>query len=315
MSPVDPVTVRTGPVERVRRSRPGTAATTAAKRGLRLVGLATADLRPGPDLLVVGAKRGGTTSLWRYLSEHPGVLATFPQAQQIKGTYFFDEEWHRGERWYRSHFPTTARRRLAERRLGHPVVAFEASPYYLFHPLAPERARQVVPDALVVAVLRDPVERAFSHWKERRNHTEVLGFAEALAAEEGRTRGEEARLVADPTATSMAHRHQTYVAQGCYAPMLERWFAAFGRDRVLVAPSEELYADPQGFCDQVTDRLGLPRHRLASVDPWNAEPSADMDPAIRAELTIRLTPHVLATEALLGRSLPWARAEGTGHPT
>lgn len=315
MSPVDPVAPRTGPVERVRRSRPGTAATTAAKRGLRLVGLATADLRPGPDLLVVGAKRGGTTSLWRYLSEHPGVLPTFPRAQQIKGTYFFDEEWHRGERWYHSHFPTTARRRLAARRLGHPVVAFEASPYYLFHPLAPERARQVVPQALVVAVLRDPVERAFSHWKERRNHTEALGFAEALAAEEERTRGEEARLVAEPQATSLAHRHQTYVAQGCYAPMLERWFAAFGRDRVLVAASEELYADPQAFCDQVTDRLGLPRHRLASVDPWNAEPSADMDPAIRAELTARLTPHVLATEALLGRSLPWARAEGSHHRT
>ncbi|HMS87035.1 MAG TPA: hypothetical protein PKE56_01225, partial [Acidimicrobiales bacterium] len=151
MSPVDPVTPRHGPLERARRSAPGVAATDAAKRGLRLVGLATADLRPGPDLLVIGAKRGGTTSLWRYLSEHPGVLPTFPRAQQIKGTYFFDEEWHRGSRWYRSHFPTTATRRLAARRLGHPTVAFEASPYYLFHPLAPERARLVVPDALVVA--------------------------------------------------------------------------------------------------------------------------------------------------------------------
>jgi hypothetical protein len=147
VSPVDPVTPRHGPLERARRSAPGVAATDAAKRGLRLVGLATADLRPGPDLLVIGAKRGGTTSLWRYLSEHPGVLPTFPRAQQIKGTYFFDEEWHRGSRWYRSHFPTTATRRLAARRLGHPTVAFEASPYYLFHPLAPERARLVVPDA------------------------------------------------------------------------------------------------------------------------------------------------------------------------
>ena len=315
MSPVDPVTPRHGPLERVRRSTPGVAATDVAKRALRVVGLATADLRPGPDLLVIGAKRGGTTSLWRYLSEHPGVLPTFPRAQQIKGTYFFDEEWHRGSRWYRSHFPTTATRRLAARRLGHPTVTFEASPYYLFHPLAPERAHLVVPDALVVAVLRDPVERAFSHWKERRNHTEELGFAEALAAEEVRTRGEEARLAADPLATSLAHRHQTYVAQGCYAPMLERWFSAYGRERVLVAASEELYADPQAFCDQITDRLGLPRHPLRSVDPWNAEPSAGMDPEVRAGLVEHLTPHIEATEAVLGRSLPWARAERNGHPT
>ncbi|HMS87034.1 MAG TPA: hypothetical protein PKE56_01220, partial [Acidimicrobiales bacterium] len=166
-----------------------------------------------------------------------------------------------------------------------------------------------------LAVLRDPVERAFSHWKERRNHTEELGFAEALAAEEVRTRGEEARLAADPLATSLAHRHQTYVAQGCYAPMLERWFSAYPRERVLVAASEELYADPQAFCDQITDRLGLPRHPLRSVDPWNAEPSAGMDPEVRAGLVEHLTPHIEATEAVLGRSLPWARAERNGHPT
>ena len=308
MSPVDPVAPRSGLLEGVRRSGPGTALTASAKKALRSVGVATANWRPGPDLVVVGAKRGGTTSLWRYLSEHPGMLPTFPRAQQIKGTYFFDEEWDRGLAWYRSHFPTTARRRLAERHVGHPVCSFEASPYYLFHPLAPMRARQVVPEALVVAVLRDPVERAFSHWKERHNHTESLSFAEALAAEAARTAGEEQRLIDDPRYRSMAHRHQTYVAQGCYAPMLERWFEAFGRDRVLVVPSEEMYADPQAFCDQVTGRLGLPTHALSSVEPWNAEPSAGMDSEVRAMLTEQLTPHVEATEALLGRSLPWSKA-------
>src|SRR5690606_30078061 len=129
-----------------------------------------------------------------YMQEHPGVLPTFPRAQEIKGTYFFDENWHRGERWYLSHFPTVERRRWVERRLGRPPISFEASPYYLFHPLAPQRARTVAPDALVVALLRDPVERAYSHWKERRNHTEHLSFAEAIAAEEERTQGEEDRL-------------------------------------------------------------------------------------------------------------------------
>lgn len=295
-----------GRIEQLRRSGPGRTATTVAKKGLRAIGTATATWRPGPDLLVVGAKRGGTTSLWRYLDSHPGVLPTFPRAADIKGTYFFDEGWGRGEAWYRSHFPTTARRELAARRLGYAPVAFEASPYYLFHPLAPERAHRVVPDALVVALLRDPVERAYSHWKERRNHTESLPFHEALAAEAERTRGEEARLIADPTAISPAHRHETYVAQGCYAPMLERWFAAYGRDRVVVVPSEEFYADPQAFCDGLTDRLGLPRHRLDRPEPWNAEPSAGMDAEVRARLRARLAPDIAAVERLLGRSMPWS---------
>ena len=255
----------------------------------------------------MGAKRGGTTSLWRYLDSHPGVLPTFPRAENIKGTYFFDERWDRGADWYRSHFPTVARRRLAERRLGYPPVTFEASPYYLFHPHAPARAHQVVPDALIVALLRDPVERAFSHWKERRNHTEDLPFVEALAAEPGRTAGVEAAMLADPSLISSAHRHQTYVAQSRYAPMLERWLDAYGSDQVLVAAAEDFYADPQAFTDQVTDRLAIPRHDLGTPEPFNAEPSADMDPVVRRHLTEMLADDITAVERLLGRSMPWSR--------
>ncbi len=120
-----------------------------------------------------------------------------------------------------------------------------------------------------------------------------------------RTAGEEARILADPTVISMAHRHQTYVAQGQYAPMLERWFAAYGRDRVLVEISEDMYADPQATYDRVTDHVGIARHRLADTSAHNAEPARDLDPATRARLAALLAPDVRATEELLGRSLPW----------
>ena len=290
---------------KLRRSRAGTAATDLAKSALRSYGVATAGVRRPPELIVVGAKRGGTTSLWKYLDSHPGILPTFPRAEQIKGTYFFDEEWARGERWYRSHFPTDHARAKAAKRLGYEPIAFEASPYYLFHPHAPARAHQVAPDALIVALLRDPVERAFSHYKERRNHTEDLSFAEALAAEAERTDGEEARMLADPSVVSLAHRHQTYVAQSRYAPMLERWFAAYGRDRVLVTAAEDFYADPQAFCDEVTERVGLPRHDLGDPEPFNSEPSADMDPEVRAQLRASLQDDIDAVEAMLGRPMPW----------
>jgi len=263
-------------------------------------------MRPGPDVLVVGAKRGGTTSIWHYLQEHPGVLPLFPSAEHLKGLYYFDEQFGRGERWYRSHFPTEASRRRLEHELGHRSVTAEASPYYLFHPLAPERAHDTVPNALVVALLRDPVERAFSHWKERRRHTERLGFAEALAAEPSRTAGEESRLIANPSAVSFAHRHQTYMAQSRYAPMLERWFAAYGRDQVMVVVAEEFYANPQNTLDAIADQLTLPRHTLASPEVHNAAPSADMDPMVRQELRRRFASDVARTEALIGRSLPWS---------
>lgn len=290
---------------KLRRSSAGTAVTDLAKAALRSYGVATASKRRPPELIVIGAKRGGTTSLWKYLDSHPGILATFPRAEQIKGTYFFDEEWARGERWYRSHFPTDHVRAKAAARLGYDPIAFEASPYYLFHPQAPARAHQVAPGALIVALLRDPVERAFSHYKERSNHTETLTFAEALAAEEERTAGEEARLLRDPTAISPAHRHQTYVAQSRYAPMLDRWFGAYGRDNVLVTEAEDFYADPQALCDEITTRVGLPRHDLGSPEPFNSEPSADMDPEVRAQLRASLDDDIEAVEAMLGRPMPW----------
>jgi hypothetical protein len=106
---------------------------------------------------------------------------------------------------------------------------------------------------------------------------------------------------------SFAHRHCSYVDQGRYAPMLERWYAAFGRERVLVAISEEMYADPQATFDRVTDHLGIRRHALRDTTAHNAEPARDFDPATRAELTALLAPAVRATEELLGRELPWAR--------
>lgn len=305
-APTDPETGRA-------RSRAEVLARAAGKRALRGVGMATGDLRPVPDFIIIGSKRGGTTSLWKYLNEHPGVLTLFPRPENIKGLYYFDENYGRGKRWYRSHFPTSATRALTARRLGHPVVAGEATPYYLYHPLAPARAKALAPDALIVAVLRDPVERAFSHYKERRtNGTEPLSFAAAIDAEPARLAGEEERILADPTYVSFAHRHASYVDQGRYAPMLERWFAVYGRDRVVVAPSEEMYADPQPFVDGIVDRLGLPRRPLEHPEPYNAEPDRSFDPALRARLAGDLAPDIRAVEELLGRSLPWGTAAITG---
>ena len=89
--------------------------------------------------------------------------------------------------------------------------------------------------------------------------------------------------------------------------MLERWFAAFGRDRVVVAVAEEFYADPQVLCDEITDRVGLARRDLGDPEPFNAEPSADMDPEVRSALRAQLSGDIEAVEQLLGRRLPWER--------
>jgi hypothetical protein len=288
------------------RGRPGVdVAARAAKSALRVYGTRSAGDRPAPEFLIVGAKRGGTTSLWEYLAEHPGFLPQFP-ASRSKGTYFFTDFYDRGEAWWRSHFATTRTREAAERRLGYRPVTGEASPYYLFHPLAPQRIRQAAPEALIIATLRNPIERTYSHYKERRRHTESLSFEDALAAERPRTRGEEQRLIDHPEYVSFSHRHQSYVAQSMYGPMLDRWAAAFPRDQLLVFTAEEMYANPQCVVDNVTVRLGLPTRTLVDASPRNAAPSAGIDPGVRERLAGQLAPTISAVDQFLGRPTGWA---------
>ena len=156
-----------------------------AKSSLRAFGILTAPLRGLPDFLIIGGsarhrRRCGIT--WCAIRaccrcSHRDSGSRGPRSS-------FTTNWDKGHSWYRSHFALAAHRRVRTRRDGTPPITGEATPYYLFHPLAPERAAAVTPDAKIVAILRDPVDRAYSHYRERARHgAEMLSFEEALAAE------------------------------------------------------------------------------------------------------------------------------------
>ena len=166
---------------------------------------------------MIGAQRAGTTTLYHYLTQHP----QFVGAVADKEVHHFDLHVADGLDAYRGAFPTTARLRRIERRADGPVIVGEATPYYLFHPAAADRA---------VQILRDPVERAWSHYRhEVELGYETLDFEAALEREVERLAGEADRLLADPSATSFAHQHHGYAARGRYLEQLERWWAAFPR--------------------------------------------------------------------------------------
>jgi hypothetical protein len=286
-------------------------------RGMtRSLGLATAPLRPLPDFLVIGAKRGGTTSMFHYLLAHPQIVGLFPSARRLpmraerKGVHFLDARFGSGPPWYRSNFPSRPYRRAVARRAGGPVLAGEATPYYLFHPHAAARARAVVPQARIIALLRDPTERASSHYREqrRRGNEPLETFAEAVDAEPRRLAGEQERLERDPTATSFAHEHQSYVAQGRYLEALEPWLHHFPEQQVHVVRSEDMYDDPQDAYDSVLAFLGLPRFVLPHPEPLNGTPSEPMPVALRRRLDTLFAPHNRALEARLGRSFSWGRS-------
>ncbi|QCW51435.1 sulfotransferase [Nocardioides dongxiaopingii] len=279
-----------------------------AARGLtRGAGMATASRRGVPDYFVIGAKRGGTTSLFRYLRMHPGVLGLFPRSRETKSTDYFFGGAPKGETWYRSHFyPETVMARHT-RRLGYRPVVGEASPYYVWDPRIAPLARAVNPEARAIMLVRDPVERAFSHWQERvQNGVEPLSFPDALDAEASRTAGELERMGADPSYHGEAHDWYSYRARGIYRPQLENWCTAFPREQLLVVRSEDMYADVQGTFDTVCDFLGIARHALPTTERFNASRRPDLPAATGAELYDYYAPFNADLAQWLGRPLGWA---------
>jgi hypothetical protein len=286
-----------------------------AKSTIRAGTVATARWRSGPNLVIIGVKRGGTTSLFRDLERHPAMCPLVPSAKRLplrenqKGVHFFDTGFERGDRWYRSHFPTTFSLTRRTRSAGASFTA-EASPYYFFHPLAARRTALALPSAHFVVLLRDPVERTISHWSEQtRNGIETLSLGEAITQESERVGNDAAQLAAGEIAASHAHEHQTYAAQSEYADSLQRWIDLVGRDRLTIAFSEEYYSDPGGVIGAITDHLGvdaMPAETIGEHRNAAARPGA-IDPALDAQLVERFRPDVNRVATILGLRPPWPR--------
>jgi hypothetical protein len=274
----------------------------AVARGRLLVGRATSHLRMLPDFLIIGAQKGGTTSLYKYLGQHPDFAPALR-----KEVHFFSGEYERGLAWYRAFFPTRARSERHLRATGVRLQTGEATPYYLFHPLAARRVRADIPDARLIVVLRDPVKRAFSHYQHTKSRgQESLSFADALEAEAERLAPAEGRAREDESDAWLAHKTFSYMARGCYAAQIEEWLRFFDRSQFLFLKSEDLYAKPEETLDRTREFLGL------RPFPWRASKvfnrgnySAGMEPAVEERLKALYGPQNRRLRDLLGDDFDW----------
>lgn len=280
-----------------RPSLSATPQTDSRQRGLRAWQPRWPFQRRGlPRFLIIGAPKAGTTSLFRYLAQHPQVVEG-----RRKEVHYFDIRYSRGEAWYRSHFPT-------ERQLAGGRITGEGSPYYLCHPQAPRRMAALLPAARLIVLLRNPVERAISHYFHSvRNDREPLPIDGAMAAEEQRTAAVYERMRRDPAADSRQHRWFAYKGTAHYREQLDTLLQHYPREQVLILKSEDLFADPQQVLDQVCRHIGLD----AGFCPPNLEPQLvggydrhQADP-VRSALNQYFAPRNAALYELLGRDLGW----------
>lgn len=194
---------------------------------------------PLVSFLIAGAQKGGTTALFDYLTDYPDIA--LPTEKEL---HFFDDE---GQDWsepdyraYHARFPAPA---------GRPCG--EATPIYSYWPNSLERICAYNPAMKVIMVLRDPVQRAWSHWRmEYARGVETHPFAWCIR--EGRQR----LFAADPWGH---HREFSYVERGFYAEQVERLLGLFPRHQLLFLTSDELRGDPGWALQRVRGFLDLPQ--------------------------------------------------------
>ena len=239
------------------------------------------------SFLICGAQKAGTTALAEYLRGHPQL---FLPAQ--KELHHFDNEslaWGTGPREQRRN----ARRYHRAFQDAPPACRWgEATPIYMYWEAAPERIWRYNPAMRIVVILRNPIDRAYSHWAmEVGRGADALSFPEALARE-----GERCRSV-----LPQQHRVYSYADRGYYSGQLRRLWRFFGEEAVLILRQEELRQTPRDCLDRVCQHLGVPP--LTSVEPMEQHVgsySQPMDPDTRQLLRQTFTTDIRQLEGMLG---------------
>ncbi len=269
----------------------------------RLTGFQSIFKGPGgtlPDFLIIGAQKCGTTSLYDLLVTHPAVAPAYQ-----KEVHYFDRYYNKGLIWYRANMPRQRDRRQAAKE-GREFICGEAAPSYIYHPLAAERVKRVLPHGKFVLLLRNPVDRAFSHYhKECGREDETLTFEEALAKEDERLEGKFEKVLQTGT-HSHNWWHYSYKARGRYAEQLDRWFRLFPRDQFLILKTEDMAADTPATVSQVCRFLGIAENGVTDFPRSNVGGyGKEMNPETRAMLQEYFRPHNERLYKMINRDMGW----------
>jgi len=275
-----------------------------------------------PSFFVVGAAKSGTTSLHVYLDQHPDIFMSKP-----KEPFFFEAEYDRGpEYYYRRYFGGWN----GEREVG------ESRHRNLYLPYIPARIHSFNPEARIIAILRNPAERAISHWRHRlrggfdrhARGKETLGLFDALQADLERIRSgatvstpEEIARYATNAGDDEQDDHRTYLDTGYYLEQLKRYEALFGRSKMHVVLADDLFQDPAKTMMGIFSFLQVDPSIAAQIkyDVFNDAPvgkDQQVTPEVWQWLVDHYKPYNQALEEYLGRPLDmWDRPSAVAAPS
>ncbi|MCG5056654.1 MAG: tetratricopeptide repeat protein [Limnoraphis sp. WC205] len=237
-----------------------------------------------PDFIIIGTQKGGTTSLYYYLAKHPQIMPSL-----IKEIDFWSTKYHRGIDWYLAHFPPV----MANQN----ILTGEATPSYLDHSETPERLFKTFPKTKLIVVLRNPIDRAVSHYYQWVSmNWEFRSLEEAMTSEMERL-----------NTPNMSHWNQpnSYIARGVYVEFFKKWLEIFPRKQMFIISSERFYSNPSCILQQMFDFLGLYNYPLTEYKKYNARSYPDLDESMRNLLSSYFQTYNQELEDLLEMKFNW----------
>ncbi|AFZ35723.1 sulfotransferase [Stanieria cyanosphaera PCC 7437] len=242
----------------------------------------------GPNFIIAGAAKGGTSSLYNYLSHHPQIL--LPHKKELD---FFWKHYQKGTDWYLAHFPSIS---------DQPdYLTGEATPNYIRFPVVAERIYQSFPQVKLIFLLRNPVERTISWHYHKVNHGQInSSLTDAIALELKQLENQDVAKLAQA-----GYRNPDNILGSLYFYQLQPWLELFNREQLLILPSEDLYNNPAQVMEQVFSFLDLPNHPISNYLKVNAGSYQNSDSQLKSTLTNYFQAHNRQLEEHLGIKFNW----------
>ena len=254
----------------------------------------TAKSRVLPDFLIIGAVRSGTTSLYYDICQHPSVK---------KAAYdeigFFDDNYHLGEDWYRSLFPTKKKMQEVKQNTGNAITG-EDTPFYIWNEIACKRIAEVLPNVKLIAILRNPVDRAYSNYFLGVRHSnETKNFDHAIMKD----------IEFLDSKIKMEFKNsdykKSYVAKGFYAKQLKKWFEHFEKKQIFITTTEELDNNPNIVLEQIFKFLELPNFSIKEIKRHKKSKYPKMNENVRKKLLNYFEPYNEELFELINQRFDW----------
>jgi len=258
-----------------------------------------ATLRVLPDFIIIGVQKGGTSSFYYYLIDHPNI---FPALR--KESHFFDR--YLGRRFYRSYFPTIFTKFYIENICKKKFVTGEATPDYIFFPYCAKNIFKTNPNVKIILLLRNPVDRAFSHYQMKvRRGQEAMSFHDGI-------KSEEKRLKRDDSMTDEEYYNKfnfggySYLSRSRYVEQIKIWMEFFKNEQFLIIKTEDFEKNEQEILNKVYKFLELPIYTNRKLERKNVgHHSQKMEEGIRKELNEYFKPFNDELSKFLNMNFDW----------